>query len=108
MSEMNLPTFYVGQKVVCIKEAPKWVAKRAGMFLIKKDTILTVRGFSKTIGSKGIFFKEIINKPSNHYPEADGREGCYASHAFAPIQENFQSISLSKVLEEETKLISVN
>lgn len=108
MEQINLPPFYVGQRVVCIEHTPQWVSDFAGMINIKKGDIVTVRGYSKAVGHRGIFFNEIRNKINKDFPKEDGNEGCYNSKHFTPVSEKFESISLSEIAKEESKLISVN
>lgn len=103
MSEINLPPFYLGQKVVATGDIPhnQHGLDRTG---IHKGTVLTVR---KCYGLC-VFFNEIINNSSSCFSSIDNGEPAYHVRFFAPVQENFQSITLEKCLETETPLISVN
>lgn len=104
---MNYPPFYVGQKVICIEHYP---TNPFGFILkgIKLNEILTVRKCYVLEGRGCVLFNEIINPPQYGFPESDNMEPAYPSKRFAPVHENFESITLEKVLEAETKLISVN
>ena len=100
---MNLPPFYIGQKVVCLKGAGK----------IVKDQIYTVADCFQCQVCKEwhVQFSELpTGRPDYHCCEVIKSSQHLGGPAkyFAPIQENFQSISLEKILEEETELISVN
>jgi hypothetical protein len=100
----SLPPFYVGQKVVCIESVPhnQFGFNRKG---IDKNTILTVRRCYNNC----VFFNEITNEcDMGVFAVRDGGEPAYNVSKFSPVQDDFQSITLEKVLEEETKLISVN
>ena len=106
MNEINLPPFYAGQKVVALV---------TGFGMNKGDQKTVISCFKhccqwhidigllspvdKTFTCKKCNSKLQLINGKTLYPEAV---------CFAPVQENFQSISLEKVLEEETKLISVN
>jgi hypothetical protein len=98
----TLPPFCVGQRVI------RTVASKGG--LLKKGSVYIVTGISFCCaewgwrvsiegGDNSFLSCSSCNKKSNEN---------YAAKYFAPIHENFQSITLEKVLEEETKLISVN
>ena len=87
--DINLPPFYVGQRVVQLVDGSRGQSKKGDV-----HTVLGIKLLSQwciDIGQK----------------EGDRTIWCW-HYCFAPIQENFQSISLEKILEEETKLISVN
>lgn len=97
MAKTEFPPFYVGQKVVGSSFASEHRSK------IKK-------GHPYTITHCHLSINPANGTGPYWYVGYDGVE----SHAwltpklFDPIIENFQSISLEKILEEETKLISVN
>lgn len=109
-SELNLPPFYVGQKVVAL------VTKTIEGVTLLKGSIHTVKGLMQCkCGS----WKVDIGFRAGRFAYNE----CYACGSLyndcsnimfvrntnlSPIEENFQSISLEKVLEEETTLISVN
>lgn len=107
MREINLPPFYVGQKVVALT---------TDIFFRRaiKDRVYTVLGLQATccgwnidIGAKVTQLKLQCGTCNKIIGDTNGIGWLHVKH-FAPITENFQSISLEKVLEEETKLISVN
>lgn len=110
MSEINLPPFYVGQKVVALATSRNVLGCQ-----VVKDSIYTVAGnFQCPVCKKWMIdIKEIL------CPWMDNLQRCCVdvpyskymsgrSEKFAPLLENFQSISLEKVMETETPLISVN
>lgn len=110
MAKTEFPPFYVGQKVVILKTCT------TNGLNIKKGSVVTASGCVKC--SCGTWMVGIVECPgfcetSEHkkshlyYHPGDTNLHGEAKH-FAPIIENFQSISLEKILEEETKLISVN
>ena len=99
MEGLNLPPFYIGQRVEYIDVVDGIIM---GGKPLKKGDKVTVVGvsFEKgwTIRNEKLWFIEIDIAIGYLYSAKD----------FVPIEENFQSISLEKILEEETKLISVN
>lgn len=106
MSE-NLPPFYVGQPVVCVKsigcykEGNKYVIKYMGQCPYCKCWMVGAieHGRHLSMCSHNCGCGEILSVVP-YYTALAKR--------FAPIEENFQSISLTKVLEQETELISAN
>jgi len=105
MSEINLPPFYIGQEVVCIKKFRiddpniKYPIKKS------KYRVRTIE-MCETYGLWVIRVCEIKN-PILGYREGN-LEARFATSWFKAIQENFQSISYEQVMEEESKLISSN
>lgn len=106
MKEINLPPFYVGQKVIGV--LPNRFNKP------EKDKIYTVLDIRQ-----GCCEWEINVGISPHDPNFIECGVCkkHFQHngtlwlrvsRFAPIQENFQEISYSEVVKEEKRLISVN
>jgi hypothetical protein len=104
--ENNLPPFYVGQRVValrsigCVKKGKEYVV--LGLFKCTKCHVWYVQHTH----AKGVVLNDKFPCCGNPIVTKDYRAAS-AKH-FAPIEENFQSITLEKVLEQETKLISVN
>lgn len=111
MDNLNLPPFYVGQKVVCICPEVYRVWPKGQTFTVAdngkclncgewhtaiKETVLSHIG-----NIDCTFCRASTSMKSGIFMGTD-------SKSFAPIQENFQSISLEQVLELETPLISVN
>lgn len=92
MDNINLPPFYIGQRVVALDDSCPGFG-----YQYKK-------GDEKQVDK--LRFSE-KSKKWDFLPVGESRYHL-ACHKFAPIQENFQSISLEKVLELETPLISVN
>lgn len=101
----SLPPFYVGQKVVVLKRL--YVAKK------KKGTIVEVLAIMRC--KCGLWLIDIGTKCKHDFDITCECENVIDNgimwldaRMFAPIQENFQSISLEKILEEETKLVGAN
>jgi hypothetical protein len=95
-------------KVVCINEHGwtemnqvlwglfKWKKRCIGP--IKDDIVTVLRSYWED----GLEYYVLLEWP------VENNEGWQVKDCFAPIQENFQSISYERVREEETKLISSN
>lgn len=104
MKEINLPPFYVGQKVVALDSACE----------IRKGNIYTIAECFKCpdCGDWNVLLLEFPTDDKSY--DCCGNDlqcGPYLggpASKFAPIQENFQEISYSEVVKEEKKLISVN
>lgn len=100
MKEINLPPFYIGQKV-------EYVNSVVGSFngltpKIKKGDIVKVVACELHKGW-------LISSKKEWFVEVDADSSMlYVAEDFKPIQENFQEISYSEVVKEEKKLISVN
>lgn len=110
--EINLPPFYVGQRVVCINDEIIFAGLPSAP--IKNGTIYTVAGVLKVCCRWHIDIGLYSGRSHVRCPSCYGdilkpnMNYWLAAFRFAPIEENFQSISLEKVLEKETPLISVN
>ncbi len=81
-------------KVICIEDKPIFDAPQAEWLIKKGETysITRIHYYNKWM-----------------YYELDIQDGvAYPIELFAPIEENFQSITLEKILEEETKFVSAN
>lgn len=111
MKEINLPPFYVGQKVVALVDFthPDVQLKKGNEYIVLELKQCSV------CKRWDIGFTPVIKGYENGYWRCCGKKdkvsGKYfmaSSEKFAPITENFQSISLTEVLKEETKLIGVN
>lgn len=108
MKEINLPPFYVGQRVVAINDG--------------NDKITTVVHKGQEFVILDIYQCSACNKwkvDIGHLTHSSctsckcgkikhGNIKWAAAEIFAPIQETFQSITLEKVLETETRLLGVN
>lgn len=98
MERNNLPPFYVGQKVVCINEKG-WVEVFPFKEVVcdgpKLNEICTIRDFDQS------GYLLLVGYPGGF------DDGFYPA-AFVPFEQNFQSISYEKVLENEQQLISSN
>lgn len=107
----NLPPFFPGQRIVAIKT----VLNKDGIGVVKGKEY-TVRSCSKTCKCANYMVcVGLVNSTGGSLVcmkcgvrGADSSTVKVGSQYFAPITENFQSISLEKVLETETPLISVN
>lgn len=104
---MNTAPFYIGQKVVALKSSTTCTS-------VKKGNVYTVLSLEKChncglwmVGILPYEKRTLFNKcadcncaiPVSHY-------WCGRAKYFAPVHEGFESISFTKVLEEE--LVSVN
>lgn len=102
MKDLNLPPFYVGQRVVAIKDHSQGRYKKGEEFIVLNIKIGCCSKWVIDIGIRsGILTKmcyvcSSIRIQDNHY----------GAIAFAPIESTFQTISYSKVIEEE--LVGVN
>lgn len=109
MSSINFPPFYVGQKVVAVANHQKRMFKIGEQFTIMGivPSRCKCSGWEVDIGI-------VSNSYRGHCTDCNGFYSTndliywFDAASFVPFHENFQSISLEKVLEEETKLISVN
>jgi hypothetical protein len=103
----NLMPFYIGQKIVCIREIVEdWCdeEKEAGCKGPILDKIYSVRGFSSC---GGVYLNEIIN-PEFEYHDSIG-EPSFEPKIFRPLQESvFPTLKLTRVIEVEKELISLN
>lgn len=100
MENLNLPPFFIGQQVVCIKQIDfKGVIK---------GNKYTVQAIKKCCGEYSIVVVR-TEQPTVCYKCYQPMGDCFLNSIFfRAVEENFQSISLEKILEEETKLIGVN
>lgn len=111
MNDLNLPPFYVGQPIVCIN--PSAILIKGHKYFCK-DIKLGCCGWEVYVGlsesnelQSNCIWIDHCKRCGKVERTFDSRRFHFADR-FAPIQENFQSISLEKVLEKETPLISVN
>lgn len=106
MKEINLPPFYAGQKVVGI-EPNNYNRPENGRIY----TVLQIR--------KGCCNWEVDIGETPKHPYLINCVVClknkphggimwFSSFRFAPIHENFQSVSFEKIIEKETHLISAS
>ena len=113
MENLNLSPFYPGQKVVALKDS-KQVNCKKGMILtivacFKNNCKCNKSGWEIAVkefpGTSDFSFcachKTIIRHDGYIYFLGD-------AHYFAPLEEKFEHISLSKVIEIETCLVSEN
>lgn len=109
METFNLSPFYVGQRVVALKDHSQGMYKKGDRFIIAsiyKATCCDIWLVEIGILSVHNHWKCVICKTGGQKRRSD--QAVFNSGSFAPIQENFQSISLEKILEKETELISSN
>lgn len=100
----NLPPFYIGQKVVAKEDHEKGFFTKGQEFVVREvkrpccnweiRIDVNVSEFAGAICPN--CFK--ISRP----------EPFFRHSRFSPVEENFQSITLEKVLETETPLVSAN
>lgn len=106
MKHTSISPFYVGQEVVCVKDYSTGIVKKGCKYLVYMVRIGCSCGY--WVVDVGI----TNGKMFSHCPYCWEREyapnALIAASLFAPITSTFQSITLEKVLEEETKLIGVN
>jgi hypothetical protein len=106
----SLPPFYIGQRVVALKTS----FKRNGFQIIEGKTYTVKEQYQcAKCGKWVVGLAELSPINPDNWKSCcmdDCKLSCAGGNAkyFAPVVENFQSITLEKVLEEETKLISVN
>jgi hypothetical protein len=106
MSQLNLPPFYIGQRVVAVTST-LFISKGLEYRVIDMYYRSCCKKWSIYIGYVDIGEHYCPVHNTTHKPRV--LKGVYHNAKyFAPIEENFQSISLEKVLEKETPLIGVN
>lgn len=106
----NIPPFYVGQRVVAVMNSPRGFFKKGQEFVVQgihffkcchQDWVISIgidgidRYCACACGTRFVF------PGSNVFM-------WHVTSLFAPIESQFQSITLEKVLETETPLIGVN
>lgn len=102
MEKLNIPPFYVGQKVVCIKPIKTLV----------KDKIYTLTGVNKcacgtTIVSWGETDGIVLGVDCHSCGRINfkSREFFADSSRFAPIQESkFRAVSFEKIMQETEQI----
>lgn len=107
MEHINLPPFFIGQKVVALANGVTTnLVKDVGYIVLglnKCCGIWSINvGLIVTSGAVGISCSGCGRRLSNGNPR-----WIHSKH-FKPAEETFQSIFLTRVLEVETKLISQN
>lgn len=113
MQELNFHPFYIGQRVVALKSKgnPYGISIKEGVVYVVKNTMQCKCGKWKIdIGLPSSDPSRGVNTCAychHRYATHDGVSWVGAA-LLAPIEENFQSISLEKILEKETPLVSVN
>lgn len=106
-SNVSMPPFYVGQKVVRVAEPQDSVIKKGDTFIVK-DIKWCCDGYGWRIDI-GVTKLEILSQFRCNSCKKPYTHTCaYLAKYFAPIEENFQSISYSEVLEKERPLVSAN
>lgn len=109
MKEINLPPFYVGQRVVCVKDNSSKSIKKGQEFSVLGLNQFSCGCWSIDIGIKSESPRTGCGEHGLHQT-AKCNNGIKWFHVklFAPIEQTFQPITLEKVLEIETKLVSAN
>lgn len=108
MENLNLPPFYPGQKVVALESAPSGIIKKGDIF-----TVHSCMNFGCSCGWH-VFLNEFPRYSDCYYSckHKDHHDtpkfGGGFAYRFAPLEEKFEHISLSKVIEIETCLVSEN
>lgn len=105
---MNLPPFYVGQRVVALNTGITLVKNKVYTITGIYPSDCGCQGWDVTVG--------LLTNQTTHRCDVCGRQGLinrtnqrlYLHSLFAPIEETFQAITLEKVLENETPLVSAN
>jgi hypothetical protein len=104
--ELNLPPFYVGQRVVCNTPTPT-ISKGLEYRVIDMYYVSCCKTWGVCVGVEAVGKHYCPAHNTTHNPKV--LSGVYHdAEFFSPIEENFQSISIEKVLEKETPLIGVN
>lgn len=106
MDNKNIPPFYVGQEVECIK-SHLWGFISKGQKFVVTGVYKFCCCWQVTVGVDTGWMDSTCNK-CNHVSNHKNNEFPFAASLFSPIITNFESISLNKVLELETPLIGVN
>ena len=102
----NLAPFHVGQKVVALQGGSDDYIQKGTVYTIRAIFPFSCGCYCVDVGvlNEGITRCRCLHGVVVDYPVYR----LFEPKFFAPILENFQSISLSEILEEETKLIGVN
>lgn len=111
MKDINFPPFYPGQRIVCVDDAYNFIP-----IPIKKDIEYRVISCKQSgcsckqwivdIGITSECPNTLCNICGGSYISSP--EWFLRANRFVPIEEKFESISLTKVYEIESPLISVN
>lgn len=110
MSASKLPPFYIGQKVICVKDGKngKGIGVTKGEVYQIKNIVACNCQWSVDVGiSGGSLYGNVC--PRCGKAITPPTYSCYASASlFGPIREDFQSITLESIMQVETPLISSN
>lgn len=111
MSEINLPPFYVGQKVVCIRGHQTGCPKKGHIYpVLGVYQYPCCKTWLVDYGEKAPYIPDVstchICKKKN--PAFGTGNFLIDAERFVPVQENFESISLEKVIEKEKVLTCAN
>lgn len=100
---MNKQPFYIGQRVVCVKDHSKLLVKKGYEAIVTNVGKFPCGGLWVSVGIVNAFDHiYCIDCNSKHY---SGHDMTFGVSLFAPITENFIEIEYSKVLELEKPLI---
>ena len=103
----NLPPFYVGQKVVAVASHSQGLFKQGQIFTIKSVFISKCKcnDWSVTIG----YTSNNKLKECSTCGAVWDNDFSFSATRFAPLQESvFPSLTMSRVIEKERELISMN
>jgi hypothetical protein len=98
---MSLPKFYVGQRVVAITDSDMW--KKGDEFTVKKvecRCCMFVVGIGMVADGK-----QSCSECGKYWQNKDGQY-VFDEDCFAPMLEDFERITFSKVMQQEP--VSVN
>lgn len=95
MNKLNLPPFYVGQKVVCVDDKKR----DSRMVYVKLGVEYTISGIIQSIFGYSVFVSEAwCDSPLGYYHDR-----------FATLQQqNFPLMTFSKILEKEKEEVLLN
>jgi hypothetical protein len=110
MTDIPIPPFFIGQKIICIKG-------RKGKYseVIKDQTYIV--GECIYCENCKVWWVGVLKQsglivsicPSCHVVvPASNKYYYYGAELFAPIEENFQSISFKECIEKEQVVTSIN
>ncbi len=102
----NLPPFYVGQKVVCVKTHTRGIYKKGQVFTVQNI-------YMQTCGCQWVinigYYSDIPTMKCSTCGLVYKNDSAFKCTSFKPLQESvFPSLTMSKVLEKESQLISMN
>lgn len=104
----NLPPFYVGQKVVCIKNHSSGVVLKDKTYTVT-SVLKICCGFRIGVGIEWNYGTKNVCCSSCTSIRPPDKEWMLSPCLFAPLQESvFPTLTLSRVIEKELQLTSMN